>query len=163
MRPARAEQDNGTPYASHCCKGGNTVTIASTFPRSYNYGHYYASVDHCYAFVVMMYACMRCVCAPCTCKACARVCPCVTHAINSVLALGYCVFGRTRKCKYLSYTPEYIPVRCLHFPPLIGRANFCSTQSLSGNQQQPMLNISPYVNLRVLSFNLRYHNRRGTL
>ena len=36
---------------------------------AYSYGHYYyARVDHCYACLVMMYACTRCVCAPCTCS-----------------------------------------------------------------------------------------------
>ena len=30
----------------------------------------------------------------------------------------------------------YIPERCLHFRPLIGRASFCSTPSLAGTQEQ---------------------------
>ena len=34
---------------------------------AYSYGHcYYACVDHCYPCLVMVNACMRCVCAPCT-------------------------------------------------------------------------------------------------
>ena len=65
FREARAEQDNGKPTYQLLCssvvKGSNAVTtIASSFPRSYSYRHYYACV-------VMMYACMCCVCAPCTC------------------------------------------------------------------------------------------------
>ena len=38
------------PFCSTAVKGSNTVTtIASSFPRSHNDGHYYACVDYSYA------------------------------------------------------------------------------------------------------------------
>ena len=61
-------------FCATAVNGSNTVIpIASNRARSYSYGHYYACVDHNYQYacVVMMYACMRCVCPPC---ACVRVC-----------------------------------------------------------------------------------------
>ena len=51
FRGARAEQDNEKPtcqpFWSTAVKGSNTVTtIASSFPRSYKYGHSNPSCDH---------------------------------------------------------------------------------------------------------------------
>ena len=61
------------PHVRH--SSANTITtLASSFPRSYSYGHDDACVDHCYACVVMMYACMHCVCAPCR-RARVQACP----------------------------------------------------------------------------------------
>ena len=66
-------------FCSTSSANSNTViTIASSCPRSYSHGHYYACVDHYYACVVIMYACMRCACAPCTCV---RVCGSVTRLL----------------------------------------------------------------------------------
>ena len=96
----RAEQDNGKPacqlFCSFAVKDSNTIaTIASSFPRCYSYGHCYACVGHYHTCVVMMYACLRCVCSV-HLFACVRVCPCVR-----MLALGCYVLGRTRTCKHL--------------------------------------------------------------
>ena len=69
----RPERGNGKntcqPLLQPFLAASNTsTTTASSFPRSYSYGHYYcAYVDHCVTCVVILYACMRCLCTPCTC------------------------------------------------------------------------------------------------
>ena len=91
FRGVIAEQDNGKPHVSHFSVRSNTVTtIASNFPRSYSYGHYYACVItaiHAWSWCICVYA--LCVCSVYVC-ACARVCP------WRMLALGCCVSRRTR-------------------------------------------------------------------
>ena len=85
FRGVIAEQDNGKPHVSHFSVRSNTVTtIASNFPRSYSYGHYYACVDHCYTCVVMMY--MR-LCVMCVLRVRVRVCTglSMTHASTRLL------------------------------------------------------------------------------
>ena len=57
----------------------------------------------------------------------------------SMMTLDCCVLGRTRTysaCTVSIFSSSYIPERCLHVRPLIGRASFCSTPSLAGTQQQ---------------------------
>ena len=96
FRGARAEQDNGKPTATAVKRSSTVTTVASNFPRSYSYGPYYACVDHCLTCVVMMYACMLCVCSVYVCRG-VRLGTglSMTHASTRLLRVGKNTYSST--------------------------------------------------------------------
>ena len=124
FRRARAEQDYRKPTCQPLLQ---RTTIASSFPRSYSYGHYYCVCGP-----------LLCMCGHDVCVYALCVCSVYCVCVCTGLSLGCCVLGRTRTCKYISIF-IYMPERCLHFRPLIGMTSFCSTLSFALAQLQALL------------------------
>ena len=96
------------PHVGHCCiaqQHGNNNRFKLSSVLQLQTRLQYACVDHCYTCVVMMYACMRCVCAPCTC---ARVYGSVHGACQHSVVAYWEGHIQSMCCKHIFHLHMYL-------------------------------------------------------